>query len=148
MISIRFTCNFSFTLILLLLLPILFYSHTVIATEPLVNINQAGAEELAEKLSGIGPAKAKAILMYRDLHGPFKSVDELIKVKGIGPRTLEKIRAQLIVYANHQLVRDHTVIAANASGNAKTLVNRENKTRHAVRAVIEAARRDSARPRY
>lgn len=148
MISIRFTCNFSFTLILLLLLPILFYSHTVIATEPLVNINQAGAEELAEKLSGIGPAKAKAILMYRDLHGPFKSVDELIKVKGIGPRTLEKIRLQLVVYANDQLVQNHETIASNASDNARSEISKEQKTRRAVRSVIEAARHDSTKLKH
>ncbi|MBC6907460.1 helix-hairpin-helix domain-containing protein [Saccharophagus sp. K07] len=57
-----------------------------------VNINTASADALAEILNGVGPAKAAAIVAYRDEHGPFTSVDDLIKVKGIGPATLEKNR--------------------------------------------------------
>lgn len=50
-----------------------------------VNINQASKEELAESLPGVGPVKAAAIVEYREKNGPFKSLDDLEKVKGIGP---------------------------------------------------------------
>lgn len=56
-----------------------------------VNVNTASQAEL-EVLNGIGPAKAKAILDYRQKNGPFKSVDDLKKVNGIGDKTLESIR--------------------------------------------------------
>lgn len=55
-----------------------------------VNINTADAETIAKSLDGIGLAKAKAIVAFRDEHGPFKSADELSQVKGIGPATLER----------------------------------------------------------
>ena len=56
-----------------------------------VNINTADAAAL-DALPGIGPAKAQAVLEYRQSHGPFKSVDELASVHGIGPKLLEHLR--------------------------------------------------------
>ena len=56
----------------------------------MVNVNQATAEELSEALIGVGLAKAKAIVEYRNQNGPFKSVAELGLVKGIGEATLDK----------------------------------------------------------
>jgi len=60
----------------------------------MVNINTATKDELIA-LSGIGPAKAQAILDYRKLNGPFKSIDDLKNVKGIGAKRLEKLRPEL-----------------------------------------------------
>ena len=57
-----------------------------------VDINSASAEELAAALPGIGPSKAQGIIEWRELHGPCRTVDQLLEVSGIGPRTLEKIR--------------------------------------------------------
>ncbi|ART78965.1 ComEA family DNA-binding protein [Oceanisphaera avium] len=56
-----------------------------------ININSATAEQLS-LLSGIGSAKAAAIIDYREQNGPFNSVDDLSKVSGIGERTVEKNR--------------------------------------------------------
>jgi len=59
--------------------------------EGMVNINTAGPEEL-ERLPGVGPATAQKILDYRAANGPFKAVEELMDVKGIGPAKFEKMR--------------------------------------------------------
>ena len=51
-----------------------------------------------EKLPGIGPVTARQIIKYRDTQGGFSSVEELLEVKGIGPKTLERIGKRVIVY--------------------------------------------------
>ncbi len=61
-----------------------------------VNINTATQAEL-EGLSGIGPAKAKAILDDRVKNGVFKTIDDLKRVKGIGHATFEKLRKDITV---------------------------------------------------
>lgn len=60
-----------------------------------VNINTASAEVLHKELSGIGAAKAAAIVAYRDENGAFASIDELIEVKGIGKALVDKNREKL-----------------------------------------------------
>ena len=60
-----------------------------------VNINTADAETISSELNGIGLAKAKAIVAYRSKHGPFRSVEDLSLVKGIGERTVEKNRQDI-----------------------------------------------------
>ena len=55
-----------------------------------VNVNQANAETIAESLDGIGLKKAEDLVKFRDANGPFKTPEELVKVKGIGEKTLAK----------------------------------------------------------
>ncbi|MCP1446892.1 competence protein ComEA [Pseudomonas sp. GGS8] len=62
-----------------------------------VDLNGADAPTLQRELSGIGEAKAKAIVAYRESNGPFSSVDELLEVKGIGKAILDKNREKLEV---------------------------------------------------
>lgn len=60
-----------------------------------VNINKASAEEIAEALNGIGLKKAQDIVAFRDKHGPFKTVEQLRDVKGIGDKVLQKNKADI-----------------------------------------------------
>ncbi|KPA89005.1 competence protein ComEA-like protein with helix-hairpin-helix repeat region [Pseudomonas asplenii] len=60
-----------------------------------VNLNTADAETIQRELSGIGEAKAQAIVAHREANGPFSSVDELLEVKGIGKAILDRNRDQL-----------------------------------------------------
>ncbi len=62
-----------------------------------VNINTASADEIAEAMVGVGASKAEAIVTFRKENGPFKSIDDLVLVKGIGEKTVEKNRANLAV---------------------------------------------------
>jgi competence protein ComEA len=62
-----------------------------------VDLNKADAPTLQRDLSGIGGAKASAIVAYRESNGPFSSVDELLEVKGIGKALLDKNREKLEV---------------------------------------------------
>jgi len=74
-----------------------------------VNINTADAASLATNISGIGPKKAQAIVTYRKTNGPFKSVQELTNVKGIGQKTLEKnMDVLLISSANQKMSKKKT----------------------------------------
>ncbi len=61
-----------------------------------IDINTAGLEEL-QTLKGVGPVTAQRILDYRTRIGRFDSVDQLLEVKGIGTKTLEKFRDQACV---------------------------------------------------
>lgn len=61
-----------------------------------VNLNTATEGELAS-LKGVGSSKAQAIILYREMFGPFATVDELTRVNGIGEKTLEKNRRRLQV---------------------------------------------------
>ena len=76
-------------IIFLLLTVILFANVSALCSEGQINVNSASAEEL-DKLSGIGPAKAQEIINSR----PFNSIDDLIKVRGIGNVTLSNIKTQ------------------------------------------------------
>lgn len=62
-----------------------------------LNLNTAGAEEIAEVMTGIGKVKADAIVKDREANGKFKSIEDLTRVKGIGPATIEKNRDKIKV---------------------------------------------------
>lgn len=70
---------------------------TALPAAPPVNINTAGAEILADAIDGVGVKRAQRIIRYRDENGPFKSVDDLLNVQGIGERILEQSRDRLSV---------------------------------------------------
>ncbi|MGY6519406.1 MAG: ComEA family DNA-binding protein [Lysobacteraceae bacterium] len=55
-----------------------------------VDINRASAQELAAGLVGVGPAKAEAIVEYRERNGDFRSIEELAEVRGIGLALVER----------------------------------------------------------
>jgi competence protein ComEA len=69
---------------------------TLVFAADAVDINTADVQTLAA-LHGIGAAKAEAIIAYRQQHGPFASVDQLVEVKGIGDKTVERNRDRLTV---------------------------------------------------
>lgn len=62
-----------------------------------VNINTATPEQLAEALNGVGPARAEAIVAYREEHGPFAHIDELVNVQGIGLATVDRNRDRILI---------------------------------------------------
>jgi len=76
---------------ILLLIAILLVSFSAFA----VNVNTASAEELVKALKGIGQSKANAIIVYREEHGAFKTMQDLTKVKGIGAATIDKNRENI-----------------------------------------------------
>ena len=86
--------------VLLLAITTLLLAPAAAAAPPLVektvNLNTAGLEELMS-LPGIGAAYAQRIIEYREKNGPYKRVEDLLNVKGIGEKTFEKIRARLTV---------------------------------------------------
>jgi competence protein ComEA len=60
-----------------------------------VDVNTADAKTLARELDGVGKAKAEAIVSYREKNGPFRSADDLSKVKGLGKKLIEQNKANL-----------------------------------------------------
>ena len=78
---------------------ILCAAGAVVAVAGPVNVNTADAETISAELQGVGISKAIAIVEYRKANGPFKSADELMQVKGIGARTVEINRKNIVVEA-------------------------------------------------
>jgi len=93
-----------------------------------LDINTASASELAERLKGIGPAKASRIVNWRDQNGPFKNIEQLQQVKGIGPKTVDRLRP---------FVRVGSVAAAKQS--RLEAMARERKVRTDIRRIVDAS---------
>jgi competence protein ComEA len=83
---------------------------------PRLDLNRATRGELS-LLRGLGPARAQGIEDYRRQHGPFQSVDDLRKVPGVGPKTLDKVRSMLFV-------DDVGTAAASSMPETETMVAR------------------------
>jgi competence protein ComEA len=81
---------------LCIVLMFLFMLPAVIVAGDKININTADKDKLCE-LTGVGPAIAERIIEYREKNGPFKSVDELTNVKGIGEGILQKNKDSVVV---------------------------------------------------
>lgn len=118
---------YSLTLCLLMLVTLV---STARAADNVIDINQASVEELSESLPGIGPVKAARIVQWREDNGPFPTIDTLIEVRGIGVRTLEKLRGLLTV--------------GDLSPSA-LMQTKEGKAMQAVQAVVSLAKRESER---
>jgi competence protein ComEA len=80
-----------------------------------VNINTANSEQL-QLVPGIGPATADKILQMRKSYGAFKSVDDLLAIRGLGPKRLEKMRKYLTI---GKPAAQHATPAKACSGCAK-----------------------------
>ncbi len=89
-----------------------------------LNLNTATKDELVA-LPGIGPSKAQAIVDYRNQHGPFKSVDEIRKVKGIGEKLFVQIKPELAIGApaRNALVQAQAKADGKAEGKAAPRAN-------------------------
>lgn len=96
-----------------------FYSFNVIASP--VNINTADAKTIGEALSGIGQKKAEAIVKYRETKGAFKTAEDLVNVDGIGVKTVEKIKNDILL--------SDAVVAVDQKTNEKTDKKIEEKTK-------------------
>jgi competence protein ComEA len=74
---------------------LLLFAPTLLLAATPVNINSADAATIAKSLDRVGPSKAQAIVAYREAHGPFKKVEDLGHVKGIGKTTVELNRSAI-----------------------------------------------------
>jgi competence protein ComEA len=82
------------------------------AAQGVINVNTATKEELM-MLPGIGEKTASAIVAYRKVNGPFKTIDDMTKIKGISKKKLDKLRPSLV------LTGQNTYIPAQAQKEAK-----------------------------
>jgi len=99
--------------------------------ETRININAASSALMAATLIGIGPTKATAIVRYREKHGAFKVVDDLVNVKGIGEKTLDKIRDSIVAGRYRK------------PAIGKSLADKERQAKQAVQAVLQHAHQQS-----
>lgn len=86
-----------FTLLIKTLVLSALFATAALAGGERVNINTADAATLDRVLDGIGPSKAEAIVVYRKANGPFRSIDQLASVKGVGLSTIEKNRDRIVI---------------------------------------------------
>jgi len=68
-----------------------------VAQPAMVNINTASVEQLSEGLNGVGMKRAQDIIKYREANGAFTSLDQLLAVKGIGEKVLEKNKKHIVL---------------------------------------------------
>jgi competence protein ComEA len=83
-----------------------------------VNLNTASKDELVG-LPGIGPAKAQAIVDYRTANGPFKSVEDVRKVKGIGEKLFQQLKPELSVSGGAKVAAAAPATQAGGKADAR-----------------------------
>jgi competence protein ComEA len=83
-----------------------------------VDINTADASTLAKELNGVGPARAQAIVAYRNEHGPFRSIDDLALVKNLPQKVIDNNRELLRVEGGKGTPRAEGKPAPKAEGRA------------------------------
>ncbi|MCB1621069.1 MAG: ComEA family DNA-binding protein [Thiothrix sp.] len=71
--------------------------YSAVSSAETVNINTADAQTIHASLKGIGEKKAQAIINYREEHGPFTNIEDIMKVKGIGTGIFKKVKEDLIL---------------------------------------------------
>lgn len=82
-----------------------------------ININNADIPTILENLTNIGPVKAQAIIEYRDKNGSFQSINDLLKVKGIGEKTIEQNKENIIFESITNTNDASNTISENISQN-------------------------------
>jgi len=82
-------------LVLALVVPVVGAADAAPAVKGVVNVNTATAQQL-QLLPRIGPSMAERIIAFRETNGPFKKVDELVAVRGIGSKSLENLRPYVV----------------------------------------------------
>ncbi|MDA1371202.1 MAG: helix-hairpin-helix domain-containing protein [Proteobacteria bacterium] len=95
--------NAVFTALLLTFTPLAMAAESPADTtqqESLLDINSADAAAIAAALDGIGLVKAQEIVAHREMFGKFRSIDELVEVRGIGVATVEKNRQRIVIVNN------------------------------------------------
>lgn len=96
-----------------------------------ININSATAQEIESSLPGIGRVKAHAIVTHRSANGPYTHVQQLLDVKGIGPRTLERITP---------LIRFSSGVAdAHVNRQLRNVEQYDQAVRQAIKRIISRA---------
>ena len=86
----------AFVVLFLVCFTFMMAAPVIAATDGKININTASIEELTQ-LHKIGPKTAERIVAYRNAHGPFKTVDDLKNVKGVGDRIMELNKNRITV---------------------------------------------------
>ena len=84
-----------------------------------VNVNTADAKTISEALSGIGMKKAEAIVKYRTDKGLFKTADDLTNVKGIGKKTVEKNKKDIMLSGDAPAVEPKTAVEPKKDSKSK-----------------------------
>ena len=102
-----------------------------------VDINTADASTLAKELNGVGPARAQAIVAYRNEHGPFRSVDDLALVKNL---------PQKVIDSNRELLRVEGGGGARAEGKPPARADARTVARADTKAVAKPETKPAPRP--
>ena len=98
-----------------------FYSYLplvshYIAAQGVINVNTATKEELM-MLPGIGEKTASAIVAYRKANGPFKTIDDMTKIKGISKKKLDKLRPSLVLTGQNTYIPAQTQKEVNKTAS-------------------------------